>query len=75
MREVPHDPGNMSKHVASLVDIAPRDFIIGYFGAGIADRSILVVIPPGVLLVTSDIVCKFVLWTLLPKSDMPLEMM
>jgi hypothetical protein len=33
------------------------------------------VILPGVLLVRRDIISKFVLWTLAPKSDMSLEMM
>jgi hypothetical protein len=67
-REVAHDTGNMSKHVESSLDMARRDF-------GIAQRSIQVVIPPRVLLVRRDIISKFVVWTLAPKTDMPLEMM
>jgi hypothetical protein len=34
-----------------------------------------VVILPGVLLVQWAIISKFVLWTLTPKTDIPLEMM
>jgi hypothetical protein len=33
------------------------------------------VILPGVLLVRRHIISKFILWTLTPKTDMPLEMM
>jgi hypothetical protein len=50
------------------------EFGIGWLGVGIAERSILVVIPPGVLLVTRDLISKFLLWTLAPKSDMLLKM-
>jgi len=75
LREVAHDTGNMSKHVESSVDMARREFGIGCLGVGIAECSILVVIPPGVLLVRRDILSKFVLWTLAPKTDMPLRMM
>jgi len=75
LREVAHDTVNMSKHVESSVDMARREFGIGCLGVGIAERSIYVVIPPGVLLVRRDIISKFVLWTLAPKTDMPLEMM
>jgi hypothetical protein len=35
----------------------------------------LVVIPLGVMLVRWDIISKFVLWTLSPETDIPLEMM
>ena len=48
LREVAHDTGNMSKHVESSVNMARRDFGIGCLGVGIAERSIKVVIPPGV---------------------------
>jgi len=75
LREVAHDKGNMSKHVESSVNMARREFGIGCLGVGIAERSIEVVIQPGVLLVRRDIISKFVLWTLAPKTDMPLEMM
>jgi hypothetical protein len=74
LREVAHNTGNMSKHVESLVNMARRDFGISSVGVGIAERSISVVIPPGVLLVKRHIISKFVLWTLAPKTDMPLEM-
>ena len=40
LREVAHDTGNMSKHVESLVNIARREFGIGYLGVGIGERSI-----------------------------------
>jgi len=38
--EVAHDTANMSKHVESSVDIARRDFGIGWVGVLIAERSI-----------------------------------
>jgi hypothetical protein len=75
LREVAHDIGNMSKQNDSSVSMARREFGIGCFGVGIAERSIYVVIPPVVLLVRRDIISKFVLWTLAPNTDMPLEMM
>ena len=75
LREVAHDTGNMTKHLESLVNMARRQFGIGCLGVGIAERSIKVMIPPGVLLVRRDIISKFVLWTLAPETDMPLEMM
>jgi len=75
LREGAHDKGNMSEHVEFSVDMARPVFGIGCLGVGIAERSILVVIPPGVLLVRKDIISKFVLWTLAPKTDMPLGMM
>jgi hypothetical protein len=55
--------------------MARREFGIRCLLVGIAEHSILVVIPPGVLLVRMHIISKFVLWTLAPKTDMPLEMM
>jgi hypothetical protein len=75
LREDAHDRGNMSKHDESLVGIARPEFGIGCLGVSIAECSIYVVIPPGVLLVRRDIISKFVLWTLAPRSDMPLKMM
>jgi len=75
LREDSHDTGNMSKHVESAVDTARREFGISRLGVGIAERSIQVAIPPGVLLVRRDIISKFISWTLAPKTDRPLEMM
>jgi len=75
LREVAHNTVNMSKHAASSVDMVGQEFGIGFLGVGILERSLLVVIPPGVLLVRRDIISKFVLWTLAPKTYMPLEMM
>jgi len=75
LREVAHDTGNMSKKVESSANMARREFGIGCLGVGIAERSIYVVIPPWVLLVRRDIISKFVVWTLAPKTDMPLKMM
>jgi hypothetical protein len=75
LREVAHDTGNMSKHVEFSVNIARREFGIGCLGVGIAECSILVVIPPGVLVVRRDIISKFVLWTLKLTTDLLLEMM
>jgi hypothetical protein len=40
-----------------------------------AECSIKVVIPAGVLLVRRQIISKLVLWTLAPKTDMPLKTM
>jgi hypothetical protein len=75
LRVVAHNSGNVSKHVESLVNMARREFGIGCLGVGIAEHSIHVVIPPGVLLLRMHIMSKFVLWTLAPKTDMSLEMM
>jgi hypothetical protein len=57
------------------VNMAQQEFVIGCLGVGLAERSISVVIPPGVLLVRRDKISKFILWTLAPKVDMLLEMM
>jgi len=73
--EIAHNTGNMLKLIESSVNMARREFGIGCLGVGIAEDSIEVVIPPGVLLVRRHIISKFVLWTLAPKTDMPLEMM
>jgi hypothetical protein len=75
LQEVAHDTQNVSKHVESSVNIAQREFGIACLGVGIAECSISVVIPPGVLLVRRDIISNFVLWTVAPKTDMSLEMM
>jgi hypothetical protein len=75
LREIAHNTGNMTKHHESSVNMARREIGIHCLGVGIAERSILVVIPPGVFLVRMHIISKFVLWTLAPKTDMPLEMM
>jgi hypothetical protein len=76
LREVTHDIGTMLKHVESSVDMARQQFGIGCLGVpNIAEHSISVMMPPGVLLVKRDIICLFVLWTLASKTDMPLEMM
>ena len=75
LREVTHNTGNMSKQVESMVNIARREFCISCLGVGLAERSTLVVIPPGVWLVRRDIISKFIIWTLAPRRDMPHEMM
>jgi hypothetical protein len=75
LREAARNSGNMSKHVESLVNMVRQGFGIGCLGVHIAMRLILVVIPPGVLLVRSDVISKLVLFTLAPKTDMPLDMM
>ena len=64
LREVAHNTGNMSNHVESSVNLARQEFGISCLGVDIAERSIQVVIPPGVLLVRMHIISKFVLWTL-----------
>jgi len=61
LREVAFDTGNVSKHIGSLVNMARPEFGIGCRGIGIAERSILVVIPPVVMLVRWHIISKFVL--------------
>jgi hypothetical protein len=40
LREVAHNKGNMSKHVESSVNMAPREFRIGCLGVGIAEHSV-----------------------------------
>ena len=75
LREVAHDTGNMSKNAESSVNMARREFHTSCLGVGIAEGAIWVVIPPGMLLVRRDIISKFVLSTLAPKTDMPLVMM
>jgi hypothetical protein len=73
-REVAHNTGNVLKHVESSVNMARREFGSRCLGIGIAERSIKVVIPPGVLLDRMHIFSKCVLWTLARKTDMSLEM-
>ena len=75
LREVTHVTGNKSKHVESSVNMARGEFGISCLGVGITERPIKVMISPRVMLVRSDIISKFVLWTLAPKTDMLLEMM
>jgi hypothetical protein len=48
---------------------------IGCHNVGIAECSIYVLIQPGVLLGTRDIMSNFVLWALALKTGMPLMMM
>ena len=74
-RDVAHDTGNVSKNLDSLVNMARRELSIACLGVGIAERSILIVIPVGVFLARKDMISKFVLWTLAPKTNMSLEMM
>jgi hypothetical protein len=75
LREVAHDTGDMLKHAESSVNMARREFAIGWLEVVIAECSSSIVIPLEVLLVRRDIITKFVLWTLAPTTDMPLEMM
>jgi hypothetical protein len=75
LREVAHNTGNESKHTESSANMVRPEFSIGCLGVGIAERSIKVVIPPGVLLVRRHVISKIVLWTLSQKADMPLEIM
>ena len=39
-QDVSHDTGNTSKFMEFLVNMARREFGIGFFGVGIAERSI-----------------------------------
>ena len=75
LREVAPDTENLAKQIEPLVNMVRQEFGIGCRGVGITEHSIYIVIPLGVLLVRRNIICKFVLWTLAPKTDMPLEMM
>jgi hypothetical protein len=59
--EVTHNTGNMSKHLEFLVNKVRREFSIGCLGVAIAEHSIYVVIPLGVLLVMRYIISKCVL--------------
>ena len=40
LREVAHETLFLSKHIESSVDMARREFSIGFLGVGIAERSI-----------------------------------
>jgi hypothetical protein len=40
LREVAHNTGNMLKNIESSVDMARRQFGIGFLSVGIAERSI-----------------------------------
>jgi hypothetical protein len=73
IRKVVHITENMSTHLESLVNIARQGFGIRCLGVGVAERSLHVVIPPRVLLVRMHKIPKLVIWTLVPKRDMPLE--
>ena len=66
--------GNLSKHVATSVNMVQSEFGIGCLSAGIAAHMKLVLIPRGILHVRRDIISKFVLRTLATKTNMPLEM-
>jgi len=73
--EVPHDEGNMSERIESLLNIVRQGFGIGCLGVGLAKHSPLVVIPPGVFLVGRDVFSKLIHQTVAHKTDIPLEMM
>jgi hypothetical protein len=75
LKEVAHSTGNVSIHVDSSVNIPRQEFGIGFFGLCISDCSVLVLIPPEVLLVRMHIISKFELWTLAPNTDLLLEIM
>jgi hypothetical protein len=55
--------------------MAQRAIIFGHLGVGIVERSQQVVILPGVFLVRKNIITKFGLCTLAPKTDIMLKMM
>jgi hypothetical protein len=50
LREITHDTGKMSPHVDSSMNKVRREYSIDSLGDGIAEHSILVMNPPGVLL-------------------------
>jgi hypothetical protein len=64
----------MLKLVKLLLHTAGRQFGLGCLDVGIAEHSISVVSPAGVLVSKKHILSKFVLWTLERKTDMLLEM-
>jgi len=72
--EISHGTGTISKDMQSLVHMARQWFGIGCIREGIVGRSIKVVIQPGVLLVRSDRIPKFVLWILAPETYMSFQM-
>jgi hypothetical protein len=70
-REIPHNTGNMSDIVYSLVNMAPRQFSIGGLLVGIAQCSTSVLIPLGVLLVSRDTISQCILWILAVRTCTP----
>jgi hypothetical protein len=74
LREVGHNTWNMLNHAKSSVHKAGRQFGLRCLAVGIAEHSISVMSPPGVLVFKKHILLKFVLWTLGLKTDMLLEM-
>ena len=72
--QVAHNTGKMLVRVESSDNMAQQEFGNSYLGVGNAEHSISVVIPPGVLLDMRHNISKFVLWTLAPKTFMPLKM-
>jgi hypothetical protein len=75
LREVAHNTWNMTQHVQCWANMAQQEFGIGYLRVSIMERSILVLIPLGVLLVRREMLSLFVPWTLAPKTVMSLAMM
>ena len=75
LRDVAYNTGNMLKHVEFSVNMARPEFGMGHLGGGIAQRSIYILILPVVLVVRRDTISKFPLWTITPKTDIPLQMM
>jgi hypothetical protein len=65
----------ISKDIEFAENMIRREYRIGCLGVGITERSIQVVLPLGVLLCRRVIFSKFVLCTLSPSSDMPLNIM
>jgi hypothetical protein len=74
-REITHDIANILKDVDFSVNITAREFGIHCLGCDIAERSILVVFQPVVLLVRRDILSKLVHWILPPKTGRLLQIM
>jgi hypothetical protein len=74
LEEVAHNTGNMSKYIKFSLNMARREFDVGCLGVGIAERSMSVVIPPGVLVVRSNMISECILSAFAPKINMPLEM-
>jgi hypothetical protein len=75
LRKVARDTGMMSTLVESSVHMVSKEFSIPCLGVGIAERSVYVVIPPGVLLVSRHITSQFVLRTLALKTALSIKIM
>jgi hypothetical protein len=75
LQEIAQDTGNLLKHIESLVQLGQYVFSIDCVCVGVCERSLYIVIAPGVLVVWRDVISTCVYWTLPRKIEMWLEMM